>query len=50
MNLEVAIGKEPLHQHNGWEFEILKEKEEDNDVVLDNSVLSGLTTKINKMP
>jgi hypothetical protein len=46
--LELAIKKEPLREYNWWEFEIPKEKDEDTDVVLDNSVLSGPMEKIKK--
>lgn len=45
---ELAIEKDPVHEENWWQAEILKEKDEDTDVVLDNTILSGSSDKIKK--
>jgi hypothetical protein len=38
---ELAIEKDPLHEENWWQAEIPKGKDEDTDLVLDNTILSG---------
>ena len=45
---ELAIEKDPVREENWWQAEILKEKDEDTDVVLDNTILSGSSDKIKK--
>jgi hypothetical protein len=45
---ELAIKNNPVRKENWWQAEIPKEKDEDIDVVLDNTILSGHSNIIKK--